>query len=164
VSFGALGRLREPDGDGRLLIELSAEEPARVPQAGPHAPARFGRDAVLVTVRSISFAGLSGLPVRENEILAQNVNLSWDPTLIPPGYVAPRRHLAIQAVPLWNIGGWDRGGAQLYGSALEEILDEVRSYLARNAARARVSLNRRAVRRLATPGSDGLLLLDVEGD
>ncbi len=160
VLVGALQSLREPGSDGVLVIELSSDGPVARPLPAA-VPDRFGRDAVLVTVRSISFAGV-GLPVREDELLALSVDLGWDADLIPPGYVAPRRGLPVRAVPLWNIGGWDREGAQLYGSALDRIRADVAAFLNRSGSRARVRLNPRALRRLATPGSDGLLLLDVQ--
>ena len=161
VRVGTLDRLRS-GGDGRLVIELSDAARGRASQPVPHAPVRFGRDAVLVTVRTVSFAGHSELRVDENDLLALHVNLSWDASRIPPGYVAPRRSLPVQAVPLWKLGGWEAGGAQLYGSALDQILTDVRDHLARSGKRARVRLNPSALRRLATPGSDGLLLLDLE--
>jgi hypothetical protein len=117
---------------------------------------------VLVTVRTLSIEGLPARGVDENALLARNVVLAWDAAGIPPGWVAPRSGLAPKSVPLWQLGGVDRAGRPFHGSGLEAVLAELEAGLReRGIANARVELDRSALRRLSTPGSDGLLLVRV---
>jgi hypothetical protein len=117
---------------------------------------------VLVTVRTLDIAGLSEIDVDQNVLLARSVALAWDEASIPPGWVAPRSGLSPRSVPLWQLGGADRAGRPFHGSGLAAVLTELEAGLAeRGLASARVELDRGALRRLSTPGSDGLLLLRV---
>ncbi len=117
---------------------------------------------VLVTVRTLAIDGLPASDVDENALLARSVALAWDATLIPPGWVAPRSGLARTSVPLWQLGGPDREGRPFHGSGLEAVLAELEAGLReKGVTGARVELDRSALRRLSTPGSDGLLLVRV---
>ena len=66
---------------------------------------------------------------------ASSVDLAWDADAIPPGWVAPRAGLVARPVPRWRLGGPERRGQVFHGSA--------------------------SVRRLSTPGGDGLLMIRV---
>ena len=117
---------------------------------------------MLVSVRTLAIDGLEGLPVDENALLARSVDLAWDDQAIPPGWVAPRSRLVTRPVPLWLLGGADRGGTVLHGSALKAVLAALQADLrVRGIASVSVELDRKALLRLTTPGSDGLLLLRV---
>jgi hypothetical protein len=139
--------------------------------AAPPAPPRGGSPAaidhaappgVLVSVRTLAIDGLEGLGVDENALLARSVDLAWDDQAIPPGWVAPRSFLVTRPVPLWQLGGADREGSVLHGSALKALLAALQADLReRGIASASVELDRKALLRLTTPGSDGLLLLRV---
>jgi hypothetical protein len=143
------------------LRELGAPREAAVPAA----PDRSGPDAVLVTVRALALDGLRGLGVSEEDLLATAVELSWDGERIPAGFIAPRPGLRKQNVQLWQLGRFSAGGAQLYGSALQAILDELGQTLhERRVYGVTVDLGPGAVRRLSTPGSDGLLVIRVAKD
>jgi hypothetical protein len=159
------GEARYPrDGVERrnLIVELRALAPSA---ASPAAPDRSGADAVLVTVRALALDGVGGLGVSEEELLATAVELSWDGERIPAGFVAPGRGARSQRVALWQLGRFSAGGAQLYGSALQAILDALGGTLqARGIHGVTVDLAPGAVRRLSTPGSDGLLVLRVARD
>jgi hypothetical protein len=141
-----------------LIVELRALD---LP-AAPAAPDRFGPDAVLVTVRSLALDGAGAL---EDELLRVAVELSWDEARIPAGWVAPRSGLPTKAVALWELGRFASGGAQLYGSAIQTILEELGEALAeRGVHGVTVDLGPGALRRLSTPGSDGLLVLRIVRD
>jgi hypothetical protein len=161
----------ERDGVERrnLVVELrelgAPPAPAPAEVAVPAAPDRFGADAVLVTVRSLALDGLRGLGISEEELLATAVELSWDGERIPAGFIAARPGLRRQSVQLWQLGRFSQSGAQLYGSAVQAILDELGQTLyARGVYGVTVDLAPGAVRRLSTPGSDGLLVLRVAKD
>jgi hypothetical protein len=128
----------------------------------PAAIERVATPRVLVSVRTLAIDGLDGLGVDENALLARSVDLAWDDQAIPPGWVAPRSRLVARPVPLWLIGGADRSGTVLHGSALDALLAALQADLREHgASSASVELDRRALLRLTTPGSDGLLLLRV---
>jgi hypothetical protein len=139
--------------------------------AGPTAPPLESQPAaiertllpgVLVSVRTLAIDGLEGLGVDENALLARSVDLAWDDRALPPGWVAPRSGLVARPVPLWQLGGADRAGTVLHGSALAAVLAALEGDLReRGSARVSVELDRKALARLTTPGSDGLLLLRV---
>jgi hypothetical protein len=117
---------------------------------------------VLVTVRTLAIDGLPARGVDENALLVRNVTLAWDEAMIPPGWVAPRSGLAPKSIPLWQLGGADRTGQPFHGSGLEAVLAELEAGLReKGLADAHVELDRSALRRLSTPGSDGLLLVRV---
>ena len=133
----------------------SVGEPAR-------AVDRVSFPGVLVTVRTIAIDGLDGLGVDENALLGQSVELAWDEAQIPPGWVAPRARGFGRPVPLWQLGGADRAGLAFHGSALKAVLAALQADLReRGITSASVELDRKALLRLSTPGSDGLLLLRV---
>jgi hypothetical protein len=157
----------ERDGRERrnLVVELRAEPAAPPAAADPAAPDRFGADAVLVTVRSLALDGLGPLAVSEEELLRTEVALAWDTDRIPAGWIAPRPGLSAKRLELWQLGRFADGGAQLYGSALQAILESLaRALEARGIHGVTVDLGRGAVRRLSTPGSDGLLVVQVTRD
>jgi hypothetical protein len=139
--------------------------------AGPPTPSmgeparhvdRVSFPGVLVMVRAIAIDGLDGLGVDENALLEQSVELAWDEAQIPPGWVAPRARGFGRPVPLWQLGGADRRGRVLHGSALTALLGELDRVLReRGVPNARIALDGKALARLSTPGSDGLLLLRV---
>jgi hypothetical protein len=136
-------------------LPLAAGPPAGRAPAGP-------TPSVLVTVRTLAIDGLGALGIDENALLARNVALAWDEALIPPGWVAPRSGLARRSVPLWQLGGVDRAGLPFHGSALTALLEELETGIRESGVEgSRVELDRGALRRLSTPGSDGLLLLRV---
>jgi len=144
------------------LALLLAGPPAPPVEDWPHAVDRAWAPSVLVTVRTLAIDGLGGAGVDENSLLSMAVDLAWDANQIPPGWVAPRAGLLARPVPLWQLGGADRKGAVFHGSALTALLADLEAALReRGVANARVELDRAAVRRLSTPGSDGLLLLRV---
>ncbi len=144
------------------LVLLLAGPPAKPVEAWPHAIEKTSFTGVLVTVRTIAIDGLEGLEVDENALLEQSVDLAWDDDQIPPGWVAPRTRYAARPVPLWELGGADRGGRVFHGSALTALLGELeRTLRERGLSDARVALDAKALSRLSTPGSDGLLLLRV---
>ena len=146
-----------------LIIELERDAvPVAPTDPLPASRDRFGQDAVLVSVRSLVFEGLQGLPVDEHDLLALEVELGWDRHKIPPGYVAARPGLVSESVPLWKLGRFRPGGAQLYGSAVQALLQLVGEALyARGVYNVTVDLEPGAIRRLATPGGDGLLMIRV---
>lgn len=159
----------ERDGRERrnLIVELRAASAAPAPAEAeaPAAPDRFGADAVLVTVRSLVLDGLSTLPVSEEELLRTEVALAWDADRVPAGWIAPRPGLSAKRVQLWELGRFADGGAQLYGSALQAILETLAHALrTRGIYGVTVDLGPGAVRRLSTPGSDGLLVLRIAPD
>ena len=128
----------------------------------PNAPARPSLPGVLVTVRTLAIDGLDVLGIDENTLLARSIDLAWDDEQIPPGWVAPRSRLVVRSVPLWQLGGADRAGLVFHGSALLAVLAALEADLReRGVANASVELDRKALLRLSTPGSDGLLLLRV---
>jgi len=144
------------------LALLLAGPPAPPVESWPHAIDRASLPGVLVTVRTLAIDGLEGLGVDENQLLARSVDLAWDDDQIPPGWVAPRSRLVTRPVPLWQLGGADRAGLAFHGSALTAVLAELQADLAeRGVTNASVELDRKALLRLSTPGSDGLLLLRV---
>ena len=144
------------------LALLLAAPPAPPPERAPSAIDRALAPGVLVSVRTLAIDGLEGLGVDENALLAQSVDLAWDDQAIPPGWVAPRSRLVTRPVPLWLLGGADRGGTVLHGSALKAVLAALQADLReRGIASVSVELDRKALLRLTTPGSDGLLLLRV---
>lgn len=144
------------------LAFLLGGPPAQPFEGAPAAIDGSALSGVLVTVRTLAIDGLEGLHVDENALLAQTVDLAWDDEQIPPGWVAPRSRLISRPVPLWQLGGADRAGAVLHGSALTAVLAVLEANLrARGVAHASVELDRKALLRLTTPGSDGLLLLRV---
>jgi hypothetical protein len=144
-------------------IALLLAGPPTLPGEGsPNAIDRSALPGVLVSVRTLAIDGLEGLGVDENALLAQSVDLAWDDELIPPGWVAPRFGLVTRPIPLWQLGGTDRTGTVLHGSALKAVLAGLQAGLReRGVARVSVELDRKALLRLTTPGSDGLLLLRV---
>lgn len=157
----------ERDGVERrnLIVELRELGAPGEAAAVPAAPDRFGPDAVLVTVRALALDGLGGLGVSEDELLSTAVDLMWDGERIPAGFIAARPGRRAQSVKLWELGRFSQGGAQLYGSALQAILDELGQTLyERGVYGVTVDLGPGAVRRLSTPGSDGLLVLRVARD
>lgn len=144
------------------LALLLAAPPAPPLEETPAAIERAATPRVLVSVRTLAIDGLDGLGVGENALLAQSVDLAWDDQAIPPGWVAPRSRLVARPVPLWLLGGADREGTVLHGSALDALLAALQADLReRGISGASVELDRGALRRLTTPGSDGLLLLRV---
>jgi len=144
------------------LALLLAGPPTLTGETSPTAIDRALLPGVLVTVRTLAIDGLEGLGVDENALLARSVDLAWDDERIPPGWVAPRSRLLTRPVPLWQLGGADRGGTVLHGSALKALLAGLEAELReRGVASANVELDRKALLRLTTPGSDGLLLLRV---
>jgi hypothetical protein len=144
------------------LALLLAAPPAPPVEDWPHALDRASLPGVLVTVRTLAIDGLEGLGVDENALLARSVDLAWDDEQIPPGWVAPRSRLLARPVPLWQLGGPDRTGLAFHGSALKAVLAALQADLReRGIASASVELDRKALLRLSTPGSDGLLLLRV---
>jgi hypothetical protein len=116
----------------------------------------------LLSVRTLAVDDLAGLGVDENALLRASVDLAWDANAIPPGWVAPRPGLVARPVPLWRLGG-GAGGRQVYhGTALSALLARLTAELrARGLGDARAALDPDAVRRLSTPGGDGLLLIRV---
>ncbi len=154
---------RAGTGQRSLVIELRRAGVPVAPLASlPASRDRFGRDAVLVTVRSLDLTGPADLALPLDELLTIDVDLAWDTGKIPAGYVAPRPGLSVQAVPLWQLGRFGPRGAQLYGSAIQSILQALGEALyARGVHGVIVDLEPGAIRRLATPGGDGLLLLRV---
>lgn len=144
------------------LALLLTGPPAPPVEAWPHAIDRSNFPGVLVSVRSLAIDDLDGLGVDENALLERSVDLAWDENQIPPGWVAPRSGLVARPVPLWQLGGADRTGRVFHGSALTALLRELDSTLReRGISNARVALDRNALVRLSTPGSDGLLLVRV---
>ncbi len=144
------------------LALLLAAPPAPPVEDRPHALDHTSLPGVLVTVRTLAIDGLDGLGVDENALLASSVALAWDDEQIPPGWVAPRSRLVTRPIPLWQLGGADRTGTVLHGSALNAVLAALEADLrARGVPSARVELDRKALLRLSTPGSDGLLLVNV---
>jgi hypothetical protein len=142
------------------LALLLAGPPAPPVENGSHALDRAPFSGVLVTVRTLAIDGLDVLGIDENSLLAQSVELAWDDQRIPPGWVAPSSRLVARPVPLWQLGGADRAGLTFHGSALTALLAALEADLrARGIANASVELDRKALLRLSTPGSDGLLLL-----
>lgn len=118
--------------------------------------------SVLISVRTLAVDGLAGLGVAENALLALDVDLAWDANALPPGWVAPRSGLVARPVPLWRLGGGEPQGQVFHGSALSALLARLTAELrARGAADARAALDSGALRRLSTPGGDGLLLIRV---
>jgi hypothetical protein len=143
-------------------IALLLAGPAPVPaEENPTAIDRGAVPGVLVTVRTLAIDGLEGLGVDENTLLARSVDLAWDDSLIPPGWVAPRSRLVTRPVLLWQLGGADHAGTVLHGSALKAVVAGLEAELRERGVRASVELDRKALIRLTTPGSDGLLLLRV---
>jgi hypothetical protein len=148
-----------------LVVELRREEGAAAVPAAPAAPERYGPDAVLLTVRGIALEGGEGLGVSEEELLRLELDLSWDPSQIPPGYVSPRRGSPPRRVALWELGRFRPQGEQLYGSAVQALLARVAQALyERGVYGVTVDLAPGAVRHLATPGSDGLLVIQIRRD
>lgn len=144
------------------LALLLAGPPAPPIGHGPRALERTSLPGVLVTVRTLAIDGLDGLGVDENSLLAHSVDLAWDTDQIPPGWVAPSSRLAARAVPLWQLGGADRAGLTFHGSALAAVMARLEADLReRGITNVSVELDRKALLRLSTPGSDGLLLLRV---
>ncbi len=144
------------------LALLLAGPPAPPIGNGPRVLERTPLPGVLVTVRTLAIDGLDGLGVDENSLLARSVDLAWDKDQIPPGWVAPSSRLAARAVPLWQLGGADRAGLTFHGSALAAVMAGLEADLReRGITSASVELDRKAILRLSTPGSDGLLLLRV---
>ena len=72
------------------LALLLAGPPVAPDPDWPHAIEHAQIPSVLVTVRTLAIDGLEGLAVDENTLLARSVDLAWDDTQIPPGWVAPR--------------------------------------------------------------------------
>jgi len=156
-------------GDGlqrrNLIVELRATGAAPAGAEIPAAIDRFGANAVLVTVRSLALDGLERLPIREEELLRTAVDLSFDKHAIPPGWTAARPGVATRRLELWELGRFQPSGAQLYGSAIQTILESIGQELyGRGIYDVTVDLAPGALRRLSTPGSDGLLLLRVSRD
>ncbi len=144
------------------LALLLAGPPSPRLDEPPAAIERTPIPGLLVSVRTLAIDGLDGLGVDENALLARSVDLAWDDQALPPGWVAPRSRLLARPVPLWQLGGADRAGTVLHGSALTAVLAALEADLReRGIARASVELDRKALLRLTTPGSDGLLLLRV---
>jgi hypothetical protein len=142
------------------LALLLAGPPAPPVENGSHLLDRTPSSGVLVTVRTLAIDGLDVLGIDENSLLAQSVELAWDDQQIPPGWVAPSSRLVARPVALWQLGGADRAGQTFHGSALTAVLAALEADLrARGIANASVELDRKALLRLSTPGSDGLLLL-----
>jgi hypothetical protein len=148
-----------------LIVELRATGAQPAGAAIPASIDRFGADAVLVTVRSLALEGLDSLAVSEEDLLRTAVDLSWDQSAIPAGWIAARPGLVARHLELWELGRFSEGGAQLYGSAIQAILEGLGQELyARGIYGVTVDLAPGAVRRLSTPGSDGLLVLHVQKD
>jgi hypothetical protein len=162
---GAVRFERDSRERRNLVVELRGAGGAAPAAADPASPDRFGPDAVLVTVRSLALDGVGTLAVSEEELLRTEVALAWDAERIPAGWIAPRPGLAARRLELWQLGRFADGGAQLYGSALQAILESLaRALEARGIHGVTVDLGPGAVRRLSTPGSDGLLVLRVTRD
>jgi hypothetical protein len=163
------GAVIHESGDGRqrrnLIVDLRAAGAAPAGAPAPAAIDRFGSNAVLVTVRALALDGLEALPVREEELLRTAVDLSFDAHSIPPGWTAARPGVATRRLELWELGRFQSGGVQLYGSAIQTILEAIGQELyGRGIYDVTVDLAPGAIRRLASPGSDGLLLLRVSRD
>jgi hypothetical protein len=163
------GVVLHDDGDGRqrrnLIVELRTTGAAAAGAGAPAAIDRFGSNAVLVTVRALALDGLGAIPIREEELLRTAVDLSFDKNAIPPGWTAARPGIPTRRLELWELGRFQTGGAQLYGSAIQTILESIGQELqGRGIYGVTVDLAPGAVRRLSTPGSDGLLVLRIARD
>ena len=144
-----------------LVIELREESASRPRRSAvPAAPERYGPDAVLLTVRSVAFEGVAPLGLSESELLNLDLELAWDGRQIPPGYVSRRPGLPRTTFRIWELGRFERGGVRLYGSAVQVLLQRVaRELYDRQIYGVTVDLDPGAVRRLSTPGGDGLLTI-----
>jgi hypothetical protein len=131
-------------------------------ESSPYALDPGAAGAVMLSVRTLAIDDLAALGVAENALLATDVDLAWDANALPPGWVAPRAGLVARPVPLWRLGGGKPEGQVFHGSALSALLAKLSAELrARGIADARAALDPGAVRRLSTPGGDGLLLIRV---
>jgi len=144
------------------LLSLWLQAPPLPIESSPYALDPGASGQVLLTVRTLAIDDLAPLAVTENALLATSVDLAWDDEALPPGWVAPRRGLVARPVPLWRLGGATAQGQVFHGSALSAVLEKLTAELrARGVADARAALDPGAVRRLSTPGGDGLLLIRV---